>query len=59
MTWRAPRCPGCDEDPQIALGEQAFCGNDDCQVVVWSRADDPAQFKAKAKAIDLSDLEDL
>lgn len=31
------RCPLCDRPPVLVLasGEQAFCFNDDCDVVLW------------------------
>lgn len=53
-TFRAPRCPGCDEPPMMAMdgGHQAFCGNDHCQVLTWDMTDDPAQFKAKAERVE-------
>jgi hypothetical protein len=54
---RAPRCPGCDNLPQIALSGQYFCGNDDCNVWCWDPMDDPATFKAKAKVINLGFLD--
>ncbi len=51
---RAPRCPGCDQEPFLVVGDrQAFCGTGDCRVFTWDRFDDPALFKAKAKVIDL------
>jgi hypothetical protein len=52
--FSAPRCPGCDRPPEFALdgGRQAFCGNDDCQVLTWDMTDDPAQFKARAQRVE-------
>lgn len=52
----APRCPGCDEPPMIMMSQQYFCGNADCQVVVWNPEGDPATFKARAHRLDLGDL---
>lgn len=50
---RAPRCPGCDELPMVKMSGQYWCGDPDCQVVVWNPADDPAKFKATAVRVDL------
>lgn len=53
----APLCPGCNEPPELVMGDrQAFCGNDDCQVFTWDLMDDPAKFKAKAVRLDLPDF---
>jgi hypothetical protein len=37
-----PRCPMCDEPPVITIpgGLQAFCGNDDCNVLMWCPSKD-------------------
>jgi hypothetical protein len=34
-----PRCPLCDSPPAIMLpgATQAFCGNDDCTLLMWTR----------------------
>ena len=29
-------CPGCGKAPAFALSEQAFCGNDNCGVMMWN-----------------------
>lgn len=52
----APRCPGCDQPPALMLDHQYWCGNEDCQALTWDPTEDPAQFKAKAKVIDLGPL---
>lgn len=32
-----PKCPACDAPPQIKVGnEQWFCGNDDCELLMWN-----------------------
>ena len=56
MELKSPRCPGCDVEPALIVGIQGLCGNDDCQVLTWDMTDLPEQFKAKAVAVDLSDL---
>lgn len=34
-----PRCPLCDGPPQFIVGgTQAFCGNDDCVLLMWNPA---------------------
>lgn len=44
-----PRCPRCDEPPGITISvQQAFCGNDDCNVFCWNMLDDRETFEAKA-----------
>ena len=31
-----PNCPLCGRPPLFAFGnEQAFCGNDDCTLILW------------------------
>lgn len=31
-----PRCPLCCGLPRIVFGTQAFCGNDDCTLLMWN-----------------------
>lgn len=32
-------CPGCGEPPELLIGDrQAFCGNDDCRLLMWDPA---------------------
>ncbi len=31
-----PRCPLCDHTPGMVFGEQAFCDNDDCTLLMWT-----------------------
>lgn len=32
-----PNCPMCGEPPLFAMGPtQAFCGNDDCTLILWN-----------------------
>lgn len=57
MEILAPRCPGCDEPPRVALDRQYFCGTDDCSTICWDPTDDPAQHKARAHQVDLSFLD--
>lgn len=51
---RALRCPVCKELPAAMTDEQCFCGNEECEVLSWNPADDPATFMARTKTIDLS-----
>jgi hypothetical protein len=41
-------CPECGEPPRMVLtgGEQAFCGNDGCRILMW----DPTQTRAEMLA---------
>lgn len=54
---RAPRCPGCDGLPAVMMSGQYWCGDDDCQVLVWNPTEDPATFKARSVQVDLGGLE--
>lgn len=37
-----PFCPGCDALPQMMLSTtQAFCGDDECRVVMWNMTPTP------------------
>jgi len=56
---RAPRCPGCDELPMFAMSEQYWCGNADCEAMVWDPTEDPAAFKARAVRVELIYPEEL
>jgi hypothetical protein len=57
---RAVRCPGCAQLPRLVLSVwQAFCGNDGCQVLRWDMTRTPEEFRATARPIDLSALEQL
>ena len=32
-----PRCPFCDCPPEFMIGAtQAFCGNDECTLLMWN-----------------------
>ena len=33
-----PNCPLCGWLPVMAFGVQAFCGNDDCTLLLWDRS---------------------
>ncbi|HEY2088624.1 MAG TPA: hypothetical protein VGH54_21715 [Mycobacterium sp.] len=34
---KTPTCPLCGKPPLFAFGtEQAFCGNDDCTLILWN-----------------------
>lgn len=38
-------CPGCGQHAIFQItGQQAFCGNDDCQVLAWEPAKDALQL---------------
>ena len=53
--FKAPVCPGCAQSPDLVLadGHQAFCGNEKCLVLTWNMFDDPAQYKAKSRIVDV------
>jgi hypothetical protein len=43
-------CPGCGENPLMALSElQAMCGNDDCNVFMWNPQETAEEFWASAR----------
>lgn len=49
VTVAQASCPGCGENPMLAVSaEQAFCGNDDCRVMVWNPSQTAEQFWASA-----------
>lgn len=51
-TVRTPTCPHCAEGPAMALpGGQAFCGNDECDVLQWLITDEPGAFDLKAQQL--------
>jgi hypothetical protein len=50
----SPRCPACDQPPIMRLADdQAFCGNDDCHVLIWNPLKDLAGNLAGANWVDL------
>jgi hypothetical protein len=52
----SPTCPHCDHGPGMALpGGQAFCGNEDCDVLLWRITDRPDQFDAKARHLEATE----
>lgn len=42
-------CPGCGSPPRILLTDQAFCGNDDCHVMMWNPNKTLDELAADAK----------
>jgi hypothetical protein len=50
------RCPLCSQPPYGVLGggTQAFCGTDDCKVVIWDPTLTMDQTMASMEFIDLS-----
>lgn len=48
-------CPGCLKPAAFRIvGQQAFCGNDDCKVLAWEPDMDASQF-ANSITVDLVD----
>ena len=35
-TLPTPHCPLCGHPPVMVFGTQAFCGNDDCILILWN-----------------------
>lgn len=35
MMIQTPGCPLCSAPPAMTFGPQAFCGNDDCDAILW------------------------
>lgn len=59
MTLRSPDCPVCGHPPQILFGEaQAFCGNDDCNALMWNPSITPAENLAGIKRVEAPGSED-
>ena len=50
-----PCCPVCGEDPVFVLGggTQAFCGNDDCNVLTWNPTKSADENLLNANFVDL------
>jgi hypothetical protein len=47
-------CPGCGEPPALTVGgNQAFCGNDDCRILLWDPALSVTENMAGAHEVDL------
>lgn len=53
-----PRCPDCDQLPELILadGHQCFCGTDTCRVLTWDSYLTPAENRANSSTVDLPDL---
>lgn len=56
MTDPEPSCPGCGQPPKFQLGDQAFCGNDGCHVLMWNPTMTLDQLAADVQLIDPPDL---
>lgn len=47
-------CPGCGELAAYALGNsQAFCGNDDCAILIWDPGKTAEELHADMHFVDL------
>lgn len=48
-----PQCPGCGHPPRFLLddGRQAFCGSDDCHVIMWNPTKTLAEMSEDAQFI--------
>ena len=47
-------CPGCGELAVFTISDQqAFCGNDDCAILMWDPAKTAAELAADMQVIDL------
>ena len=48
-------CPECGEPPRMVLpgGNQAFCGNDGCRILLW----DPTQTRAEMAATGIHEID--
>ena len=47
-------CPGCGHLTVFVIsGSQAFCGNDDCAILMWDPAKTIDELAADLKVIDL------
>jgi len=54
-----PYCPVCDRLAVFIVGdEQAFCGNDDCRVLMWDPTMSVADNMADATEVNLSEGSD-
>lgn len=53
-----PVCPLCGQPPYriLAGGEQAFCGSDDCQIIIWNANKSIDQNMQDLSFVDLSPL---
>jgi len=49
---KTPNCPACGRPPELALHEQSFCGNDDCEVLIWNPTKDGEEQLRNAERID-------
>ena len=50
---KTPVCPVCSRPPIFVLaGTQAFCGNDECRVLMWDPSKDRDDLLAKEDRIE-------
>lgn len=50
-----PKCPGCGRDWEIMVGdEQAFCGNDNCRVLMWNPLKSPEENQRDMHTVEFS-----
>lgn len=50
----SPACPLCGQFPALQIGEhQAFCGDEDCKVLVWDPAKTREENFANTRVVDL------
>lgn len=54
-----PLCPRCGSVPWLLLddGQQAFCSNDDCDVLAWNPQQSREELEASKTIIDAADWE--
>lgn len=56
MELLTPTCPGCGQPPALALTEQYFCDNPECDVFTWNPAMSAVDLMANMNVVDLSGL---
>lgn len=58
MTGPTMFCPGCERPPRIVLdgGHQAFCGNDECHVMMWDTTMSLEELMREAQTVDMPDF---
>lgn len=49
------KCPGCGEPPLWLFGNQAWCGTDDCPILIWNPTKTLAELNADSKVVNLPD----
>lgn len=50
----SPDCPRCGQPPQLQIGDsQAFCGNEECDVLMWNPRETREVLEANERRINL------